>query len=166
MAHRSKRNAKAQRNRKARSKRGTATTGRRGAKAKSKSTCGVARRSAGQRSPRRRSSGGHAPSTGRRGAEGRPPDEAERSTIEIAHIVLVPSDIEESTAVRAKRTAESMVGDELPGGTVAVPDNDRVDEWASAFGVERSPGSPVRTSGEILDSRDGRRPGRRPLPKL
>jgi len=49
---------------------------------------------------------------------------------------------------------------------VAVPDNDRVDDWAGALGVERSPDSPVRTSGEILDSRDRRRPGRHPEPKL
>ena len=72
----------------------------------------------------------------------------------------------ESVTDRAKREAESMVGDELPGGTVAVPDNDRVDDWAGALGVERSPDSPVRTSAEILDSRDRRRPGRHPEPKL
>ena len=72
----------------------------------------------------------------------------------------------ESATEQARRVAESMVGDELPGGTVAVPDNDRVDDWAGALGVERSPDSPVRTSGEILDSRDRRRPGRHPEPKL
>lgn len=75
-------------------------------------------------------------------------------------------DAVESATDHAKRDAEAMVGDELPGGTVAVPDNDRVDDWASALGVERSPDSPVRTSGEILDSRDRRRPGRHPEPKL
>ena len=75
-------------------------------------------------------------------------------------------DAVESVTDRAKRDAESMVGDELPGGTVAVPDNDRVDDWAGALGVERSPDSPVRTSAEILDSRDRRRPGRHPEPKL
>jgi len=75
-------------------------------------------------------------------------------------------DAVESATDHAKRDAESMVGDELPGGTVAVPDNDRVDDWASALGVERSPDSPVRTSGEILDARDRRRPGRHPEPKL
>ena len=72
----------------------------------------------------------------------------------------------ESTTEQARRDAESMVGDELAGGSVAVPDNDRVDDWAGALGVERSPDSPVRTSGEILDSRDRRRPGRHPEPKL
>lgn len=75
-------------------------------------------------------------------------------------------DAVESATDHAKRDAEAMVGDELPGGTVAVPDNDRVDDWASALGVERSPDSPVRTSGEILDARDRRRPGRHPEPKL
>jgi len=59
-----------------------------------------------------------------------------------------------------------MVGDEEPGGTVLVPDHDRVDEWAQALGVERSPDSPVRGSAEILDDRDRRRGGRRPAPTL
>ena len=40
----------------------------------------------------------------------------------------------ESATEQARRAAESMVGDELPGGTVAVPDNDRVDDWAGALG--------------------------------
>ena len=75
-------------------------------------------------------------------------------------------DAVESATDHARRDAEAMVGDELPGGTVAVPDNDRVDDWANALGVERSPDSPVRTSGEILDARDRRRPGRHPEPKL
>jgi hypothetical protein len=75
-------------------------------------------------------------------------------------------DAVESATDHAKRDAESMVGDELPGGTVAVPDNDRVDDWANALGVERSPDSPVRTSGEILDARDRRRPGRHPESKF
>jgi hypothetical protein len=75
-------------------------------------------------------------------------------------------DAVESATDHAKRDAEAMVGDELPGGTVAVPDNDRADDWANALGVERSPDSPVRTSGEILDARDRRRPGRHPEPKL
>ena len=72
----------------------------------------------------------------------------------------------ETLASRARRDADSMAGDELPGGTTAVPDNDRVDEIAGALGVERAPDSPVRSSGEILDDRDRRRPGRRPRPTL
>ena len=59
-----------------------------------------------------------------------------------------------------------MAGDEAPGGTVETPDNDRVDDWAGAYGVERSPDSPVRSSSEILDERDRRRGGRRPSPTL
>jgi hypothetical protein len=86
----------------------------------------------------------------------------------IAEPISEMEDLEavESATEQARRAAESMVGDELPGGTVAVPDNDRVDDWAGALGVERSPDSPVRTSAEILDSRDRRRPGRHPEPKL
>ncbi len=175
MARQSKRNSNAKRvneDRKARSKRGATTTRRRDTKGKSRPKRGSGSRSASERS-KRRSSGGHVTSKGRRGAGSRSvgvgattTDEVERSTMQVIDTVLVPSDLEESATGRANRTAESMVGDELPGGTVAVPDNDRVDEWASAFGVERSPDSPVRTSGEILDSRDRRRPGRRSAPKL
>jgi hypothetical protein len=81
---------------------------------------------------------------------------------------ILPSQIEEVEAIsiRARREAQSMVGEELPGGTVAVPENDRVDEFAEAFGVERALGSPLRTSGEILDRRDRRRGGRKPPPTL
>lgn len=164
MARRSKRNSKAKR--KVHSKRATTTAGRRDAKAQSNSKRSSSRRSAGPRSPHRRSNGERVTSTAHRGTQSRPADQVERSTRGIVGTVLVPSDMDESALDRARRTAESMVGDELPGGTVAVPDNDRVDEWASAFGVERSPDSPVRTSGEILASRDRRRPGRRPPPKL
>ena len=60
-------------------------------------------------------------------------------------------------AEEAQREAAAMAGDEEPGGTVAVPDHDSVDEWARALGVERSPDSPVRSSAEILDERDDRR---------
>ena len=58
---------------------------------------------------------------------------------------------------QACEQAASMAGDEEPGGTVEHPDHDSVDEWAAALGVERSPGSPVRGSAEILDERDRRR---------
>ena len=56
----------------------------------------------------------------------------------------LPLEGAETLASRARRDAESMAGDELPGGTVAVPENDRVDEVAGALGVERAPDSPVR----------------------
>ena len=68
----------------------------------------------------------------------------------------------ESESELARRDAESMVGDELPGGTVAMPEQDSVDEFASALGVERSPDAPLRGSAEILDKRDQRRGGRKP----
>lgn len=102
----------------------------------------------------------------RRTMSNNPRGKADAATI--AEPISEIEDLEavESATEQARRAAESMVGDELPGGTVAVPDNDRVDDWAGALGVERSPDSPVRTSAEILDSRDRRRPGRHPEPKL
>ena len=72
----------------------------------------------------------------------------------------------ESESELARRDAEAMVGDELPGGTVAVPEQDSVDEFAGALGVERSPDAPLRGSAEILDRRDRRRGGRKPSPTL
>jgi|SRR5215467_4146489 len=72
----------------------------------------------------------------------------------------------ETLAGRAGRDVESMVGEELPGRTVAMPENNGVDEFAGALGVERSPDAPVRTSAEILAGRDRRRGGRRPPPTL
>jgi Family of unknown function (DUF6335) len=51
----------------------------------------------------------------------------------------------------------SSVGEEAPGGTVATPDQDVVDEINKAWGVPRAPDEEVRTSGEILDARDRKR---------
>jgi hypothetical protein len=48
-------------------------------------------------------------------------------------------------------------GEEAPGGSVATPDQDRVDEIGDALGVPRGPDEEVRTSGEILEDRDRRR---------
>jgi hypothetical protein len=62
-----------------------------------------------------------------------------------------------SVSEQAREQAAAMAGDEEPGGTIANPDHDSVDEWAAALGVERSPDSPVRGSAEILDERDRRR---------
>jgi len=57
-----------------------------------------------------------------------------------------------------KATLDSdAVGEESPGGTVATPDHDRVDEIGDALGVARSPGEEVRASSEILDKRDRER---------
>ena len=50
-----------------------------------------------------------------------------------------------------------MDGEEAPGGTVATPDQDRVDDIGNALGVPRSPDEEVRASSEILDERDRRR---------
>jgi hypothetical protein len=45
-------------------------------------------------------------------------------------------------------------GDEAVGGSVATPDQDVVDELGRALGVEQASDAPVRTSDEILKSRD------------
>jgi hypothetical protein len=50
-----------------------------------------------------------------------------------------------------------LVGEEAPGGTVATPDQDVVDEIGDALGVPRAADEEVRTSSEILDERDRRR---------
>jgi Family of unknown function (DUF6335) len=49
------------------------------------------------------------------------------------------------------------VGEEAPGGTVATPDQDVVDEIGRSVGVPRAPDEEFRSSGEILDARDRRR---------
>jgi len=54
-----------------------------------------------------------------------------------------------------KRAASS--GEETPGGSVATPDQDRVDDIGQALGVPRAPDEEVRTSQEILEGRDRHR---------
>jgi hypothetical protein len=51
------------------------------------------------------------------------------------------------------RRADS-VGEEAPGGTVATPDQNVVDDIGDALGVPRAPDEEFRTSQEILDGRD------------
>ena len=46
------------------------------------------------------------------------------------------------------------VGEEAVGGSVATPDQDRVDDIGDAFGVPRAPDDDVRTSAETLEERD------------
>jgi len=46
------------------------------------------------------------------------------------------------------------VGEEAPGGTVATPDQDVVDELGDALGVPRAPDEEFRPSSEILEGRD------------
>jgi hypothetical protein len=54
------------------------------------------------------------------------------------------------------RRADS-VGEEAPGGSVATPDQDVVDEIGSALGVPRAPDEEFRPSSEILEKRDSKR---------
>lgn len=49
------------------------------------------------------------------------------------------------------------VGEEAVGGSVATPDQDRVDDLGRALGVPRAPDEEVRTSAEILEGRDRNR---------
>ena len=49
------------------------------------------------------------------------------------------------------------MGEEAPGGTVATPDQDVVDDLGRALGVPRAPDEPFRASSEILESRDRHR---------
>ena len=49
------------------------------------------------------------------------------------------------------------VGEEAVGGSVATPDQDRVDDLGNALGVPRAPDEEVRTSTEILEGRDRNR---------
>ena len=51
----------------------------------------------------------------------------------------------------------ASVGEEAPGGSVATPDQDRVDEIGQALGVPQAPDEEVRASSEVLDERDERR---------
>ena len=49
------------------------------------------------------------------------------------------------------------IGEEAVGGSVATPDQDRVDDLGRALGVPRAPDEEVRTSTEILEGRDRNR---------
>jgi hypothetical protein len=51
----------------------------------------------------------------------------------------------------------ASVGEEAPGGSVATPDQDRVDDIGEALGVPQEPDEELRSSSEILDERDDRR---------
>jgi hypothetical protein len=56
------------------------------------------------------------------------------------------------------------VGEEAAGGSVATPDQDRVDEIGRALGVPQGPDAEVRTSAEILEGRDRNRWEQEPSP--
>jgi hypothetical protein len=49
------------------------------------------------------------------------------------------------------------IGEEAVGGSVATPDQDRVDDIGVALGVPQAPDAEVRTSAEILEARDRNR---------
>lgn len=51
----------------------------------------------------------------------------------------------------------AAIGEEAVGGSVATPDQDRVDDIGTALGVPRAPDEEVRTSTEILEGRDRNR---------
>ena len=51
----------------------------------------------------------------------------------------------------------ATVGDEAPGGSVATPDQDRVDDIGRALGVQEADSGELRTTGELLDERDRKR---------
>jgi hypothetical protein len=65
----------------------------------------------------------------------------------------------EVTTIRSDAEVQRALldGEEAPGGMVATPDQDRVDDIGHALGVPRSPDEEVRASSEILDERDRRR---------
>ena len=51
----------------------------------------------------------------------------------------------------------ATVGDEGPGGSVATPDQDRVDDIGRALGVQEADSGELRTTSELLDERDRKR---------
>jgi len=92
-----------------------------------------------------------------RGADGIP-----RSAVELGEVARLAGYTDSNpklTAgdIDADWVRAASVGEEAPGGTVATPDQDRVDDIGRALGVPRSPDEEFRTSGEILESRDRNR---------
>jgi hypothetical protein len=51
----------------------------------------------------------------------------------------------------------TYVGEEAPGGSVAVPDQDRVDDLGKALGVQEVDSGALRTTRELMDERDRHR---------
>jgi hypothetical protein len=69
----------------------------------------------------------------------------------------VPDSILTGGDLDADRQRAWDSGDEAVGGSVALPDQDVVDEIGRALGVEQEPTAEVLTSGEILHERDRHR---------
>lgn len=59
--------------------------------------------------------------------------------------------------VESNARGNADVGDEAPGGSVATPDQDRVDDIGRALGVQEADSGELRTSSELLEERDRRR---------
>ena len=57
----------------------------------------------------------------------------------------------------------AVVGDEAPGGSVMTPDQDRVDDFGRALGVQEIDSGELRTTHELLERRDRRR-GQQDIP--
>ncbi len=147
-------------NRSAGSKRASNTKSRR---VKASGTKTTKRRPPAKHSPKR---GAQANRPRAAGGSRSPRDGGQAAIVLIGAVPAASLEEPESELQKARRDAQSMVGDELPGGTVAMPEQDSVDEFAEALGVERSPDAPLRGSAEILDRRDRRRGGRKPSPSL
>lgn len=91
------------------------------------------------------------------GLQGHPNDRAGRySRWSETHIQNKPDATLTGGDVDANYEQAEAVGDEAVGGTVPTPDQDVVDELASAVGIEIDDRSFLRT-GEMLDQRDDRR---------
>jgi hypothetical protein len=59
--------------------------------------------------------------------------------------------------VDASAADAETVGDEAPGGGMASPDQDRVDDFGRALGVQEVDSGELRTTSELLDERDRKR---------
>jgi hypothetical protein len=101
-----------------------------------------ARRATGKRTARRGRTGGDVNSVGLPNAPAGLTD---------ASPVLTGGDVD------ADWRRAASTGEEAVGGSVATPDQDRVDDIGRALGVERSSTAPVVTSDEVLRDRDQRR---------
>jgi Family of unknown function (DUF6335) len=82
------------------------------------------------------------------------PSDQERRTTERLREFTSSSPALSGGDVDADWERADSVGEEAPGGTVATPDQDVVDDLGKALGVPRAPDEPFRTSGETLDARD------------
>jgi hypothetical protein len=67
------------------------------------------------------------------------------------------SDLLQVGDVETDPLQNAYVGDEAPGGDMATPDQDRVDDIGRAYGVQEADSGALRASSELLDERDRRR---------